>query len=84
MESNRCVECTVQLNERLPLHEGQNVRWLWTVSGMRARSGETCPYPGKWVCDYKPGSERLFDYAALMPRVDEEKVVWRWLGLVQS
>ena len=83
MESNRCVECTVQLNERLPLHEGQNVRWLWTVSGMRARSGETCPYPGKWVCDYKPGSERLFDYAALMPRVDGEKVVWRWLGLVQ-
>ena len=83
MEADRCVECTVRLNERLPLHQGQKVRWLWTVSGMRARSGETCPYPGKWVCDYKPGTERLFDYAALMPHVDGEKVVWRWLGLVQ-
>lgn len=84
MEADRCVECAVQLNERLPMHEGQNVRWLWTVSGMRARSGEPCPYPGKWVCDYKAGSERLLDYAALMPRVDGEKVVWRWLGLVRA
>lgn len=83
MEQDRCVDCTVQLNERLPLHEGKSVRWLWTVSGMRAHSGKTCPYPGLWVCDYKPGTEQVFEYGTLMPHVDGEKVVWRWLGMVQ-
>lgn len=83
MALDRCVACNVQLNERLPLHQGEPVRWLWTVSGMRARSGENCPYPGLWVCDYKPGTEQVFEYDALMPQVEGEKVVWRWLGLVQ-
>ncbi len=83
MELDRCVNCTVQLNERLPLHEGRSVRWLWAVSGMRACSGETCPYPGLWVCDYKAGTEQVFEYGVRLPQVDDEKVVWRWLGTVQ-
>ncbi|WP_455883880.1 type VI immunity family protein [Pseudomonas putida] len=83
MERDRCVDCTVQLNERLPLHEGKSVRWLWAVSGMRAHSGKPCPYPGLWVCDYKPRTEQVFEYGTLMPHVDGEKVVWRWLGMVQ-
>lgn len=83
MEQDRCVDCTVQLSERLPLHEGKSVRWLWAVSGMRTHSGKACPYPGLWVCDYKPGTEQVFEYGTPMPYVDGEKVVWRWLGMVQ-
>lgn len=81
MEHDRCVSCEVHLNESLPLHEGVNVRWLWVVDGMRANSGEPCPYPGAWVCDYKSGTRQIFEYATVMPRVDDERVVWRWLGM---
>ena len=82
MELDRCVVCEVTLNERLPLHQGQVVRWIWAVSGLRARSGEPCPYPGLWVCEYKPRTLQLFDDEPQMPWVGGEKVVWRWLGLV--
>lgn len=80
MALDRCVECEVLLNQPLPAHQGQSVGWHWTLPGMRARSDEPCPYPGGWVCEYKPGSQRVLDYATAMPRVDGEKVVWLWTG----
>lgn len=82
MERDRCVDCEVKLNERLPLHQGQVVRWLWAVSGLHAHSGEPCPYHGLWVCEYKPRTLQLFEDEAQMPWIDGEKVVWLWLGTV--
>ena len=80
MALDRCVECEVLLNQPLPAHQGQSVGWHWTLPGMRARSDEPCPYPGGWVCEYKPDSQRVLDYATAMPRIDGEKVVWLWTG----
>ncbi|AIG02144.1 Protein of uncharacterised function (DUF3396) [Pseudomonas fluorescens] len=80
MERDRCIACEVTLNERLPLHQGQVVRWLWAVSGLRAHSGEICPYPGVWLCEYKPGSKRVIHDTTPLPKIDGERVVWRWMG----
>ncbi|MGA9700619.1 type VI immunity family protein [Pseudomonas sp.] len=84
VESDRFIACNVQLNEPLPAHEGRVVRWHWTVSGMRANSGQPCPYPGTWVCEYKPGSKQVIEHGVLMPTVDGERVVWLWMGLQPS
>lgn len=81
LENNCFVVCDVQLNEPLPAHEGRVVQWHWSVSGMRANSGQLCPYPGTWVCEYKPGSQQFIEYDAVMPTVNGERVVWLWKGL---
>lgn len=81
VESDRFIARDVQLSEPLPAHEGRVVRWHWTVSGMRANSGQPCPYPGAWVCEYKPGSKQVIEHGVLMPTVDGERVVWLWMGL---
>lgn len=56
MDSDARVRCYVQQGEPLPLHSGQPVRWIWLedTPGMRARSGEPCPYPGVWTCEEAP------------------------------
>jgi len=46
VENDRFIARDVQLSEPLPAHEGRVVRWHWTVSGMRANSGQTLSVSG--------------------------------------
>ncbi|MGF6594784.1 type VI immunity family protein [Pseudomonas sp. 2835] len=81
LESDPCVSCELRVNDLLPLHADQIVRWRWLGFGLRVLSGSLCPYPGTWVCEYKTGSKRFFEYEAPMPTIDGEKVVWFWLAI---
>jgi hypothetical protein len=84
MEDNAGVRCYVQQDGRLPLHQGQPVRWIWLedVAGMRARSGARCPYPGIWTCEEVPGIERAFNHEVELPVLDGRAVTWRLIKMM--
>ncbi|WP_244847474.1 PoNe immunity protein domain-containing protein [Caballeronia sp. SL2Y3] len=84
MDSDARVRCYVQQGEPLPLHSGQPVRWIWLedTPGMRARSGEPCPYPGVWTCEEAPSIERAFGHGVTLPTLDGRAVTWRLVRLI--
>ncbi|WP_309262605.1 hypothetical protein [Lysobacter arvi] len=71
-----------ELEERL-FEELETRRKLaaWrNAPGLRASSGQPCPYPGVWEClDCTPGGEkqRKFAHEAILPQVDGRDVTWR-------
>lgn len=61
--------------------EEQEKLAVWrNAPGLRARSGQPCPYPGTWEClECAPGqqNQRNFTHAATLPQIDGRDVTWR-------
>ena len=62
------------------LEEQEKLAAWRNAPGLRARSGQPCPYPGTWEClECAPGlqNQRNFMHAATLPQVDGRDVTWR-------
>ncbi|WP_211460891.1 type VI immunity family protein [Collimonas silvisoli] len=73
------VRCRIGDGESLPLVDGVPVTWLWTEQpppGMRATSGQPCPYPGVWHCEDIPIGPSTFMHGTPMPQVHGRDVTW--------
>jgi hypothetical protein len=61
--------------------EEQEKLAVWrNAPGLRARSGQPCPYPGTWEClECAPGlqNQQNFTHAATLPQIDGRDVTWR-------
>ncbi|WP_321870689.1 PoNe immunity protein domain-containing protein [Paraburkholderia tropica] len=79
LTDNVSVRCYVQQGERMPLHQGNPVQWVWLedIAGMRVRSGTRCPYPGIWTCEEVPDIELAFNHNVELPMLDGRAVTWR-------
>ncbi|MQT58498.1 DUF3396 domain-containing protein [Pseudomonas sp. FSL R10-1350] len=81
LETDSCISCIRLLNEKLPTHQGRTVLWRWTVTRMRACSGEPCPYPGAYIFERKEGIRVHMNYGVVMPTLEGERVSWLWDGM---
>jgi len=69
-----------QAGEALPTYQGQPLRWQWIEqpgTGMRATSGQPCPYPGVWSCEDWPTGEQTFMHGVPLPQVEGRDVTWK-------
>ncbi|MOA51490.1 hypothetical protein D3C78_1746450 [compost metagenome] len=73
------MRCRVAEGEPLPLVEGLSVHWQWAEQpppGMRATSGQPCPYPGIWHCEDLPAGPHAFLHGVPLPQVQGRDVTW--------
>ena len=73
------VRCRVAEGEPLPLIDGLSVHWQWAEQpppGMRATSGQPCPYPGIWYCEDLPTGPHAFLHGVPLPQVQDRDVTW--------
>ena len=73
------VRCRVAEGEPLPLIDGLSVHWQWAEQpppGMRATSGQPCPYPGIWYCEDLPTGPHAFLHGVPLPQVQGRDVTW--------
>jgi len=73
------VRCRVMEGEPLPLVDGLPVQWQWTEQpppGMRAITGQPCPYPGIWHCEDIPVGPRAFLHRDPLLQVQGRDVIW--------
>jgi len=73
------VRCRVAEGEPLPLVDGLSVHWQWAEQpppGMRATSGQPCPYPGIWYCEDLPTGPHAFLHGVPLPQVQGRDVTW--------
>ena len=69
-----------QAGEVLPTYQGQPLRWQWIEqpgTGLRATSGQPCPYPGVWSCEDWPTGEQTFMHGVPLPQVEGRNVTWK-------
>ncbi|WP_211342541.1 hypothetical protein, partial [Azoarcus indigens] len=55
-------------------------RWQWIEqpgTGLRATSGQPCPYPGVWSCEDWPTGEQTFMHGVPLPQVEGRNVTWK-------
>ena len=80
LQANRPeVRCRVAEGEPLPLVDGLSVHWQWAEQpppGMRATSGQPCPYPGIWYCEDLPTGPHAFLHGVPLPQVQGRDVTW--------
>lgn len=77
------VRCRVELNQPLPLHEGNVAIWVWQEGvAFSAASGKPCPRAGRWRCEDAPQVERTFAEGETLPPLDGRAVVWRLLQAI--
>ncbi|TDN49620.1 hypothetical protein [Azoarcus indigens] len=68
-----------QAGEALPTYQGQPLRWQWIEqpgTGLRATSGQPCPYPGVWSCEDWPTGPHTFLHGVPLPKVQGRDVTW--------
>ncbi|NMG67674.1 DUF3396 domain-containing protein [Azoarcus indigens] len=73
------VRCRVAEGEPLPLVDKLPVQWQWAEQpppGLRAVSGQPCPYPGLWHCEDIPVGPHAFPHDAPLPQVQGRDVTW--------
>jgi len=74
--------CACDLGEPLPAYQGRSISWQWIeqpTPGLRAKSGQPCPYPGVWSCEDWPSGEQTFMHGVPLPEVEGRTVTWRLL-----
>lgn len=72
--------CAHDLGDPLPVHQERSVSWQWIEAptpGLRANSGQPCPYPGVWSCEDWPTGEQTFMHGVSMPQVGGRSVTWK-------
>lgn len=63
----------------LPALDGQTITWTWSEQpppGMRAVTGQPCPYPGLWHCEDTPAGPHSFQHGMPLPPVQGREVTW--------